>query len=279
MSRGERRESRPESTLTSPQRRYPKSRRRSSGTDRTSGCRGERQPALARRDLDRHSTLGHARHEVRPLRPPLADRQLDPFVDHALQESRAERQAVAILNELVQSFGGHGQLAAAAVHRRLQLLDLLDCNLPHFVPGERAEDHDVVDAVAELGREAPLELAVDLPLHLLDANLLGQEPERIRELPEALGPDIRGHDDYRVTEVDALAAAISDPALIERLEEEIEQRRAGFLDLVEQHDTVRVVLQAVREHAAAIRANDAARHSDEFVDADRAVLVLGHVQA
>ena len=37
-----------------------------------------------------------------------------------------------------------------------------------FVLRQRLEHHDLVDAVAELGREPPLELLVDVRLHLFD---------------------------------------------------------------------------------------------------------------
>ena len=150
---------------------------------------------------------------------------------------------------------------------------------PHFVLRQRPEDHDLVDAVAELRTEAALELAHDFSLHLLDAHLLRVEAHRAAQFPEALRPDVRRHDDDRVAQVNALAAAVGDPALVERLQEEVQHARARLLHLVEQHDRVRIVLQLVREHATALRTDDPARHADQLVDGDGAVLIFRHVDA
>ncbi len=63
----------------------------------------------------------------------------------------------------------------------------------------------------------------DLALHLFDADLPGQEAERAGQLAEVLGADVRRHDHDRVAQVDALAAAVGDPALVERLQEQVQQ--------------------------------------------------------
>ena len=51
-------------------------------------------------------------------------------------------------------------------------------------------------------------------------------------------------DDDGVAQIDALAAAVGDPALVERLEEQVQEIRTRLLDLVEQDDRCRVVLRA-----------------------------------
>ena len=94
-----------------------------------------------------------------------------------------------------------------------------------------------------------------------------------------LRAEVRRHDDDGVAQIDALAAAIGEPALVERLQEQIEQARARLLHLVEQDDGVRVVLQLIRQDPAALAADDAARHADQLVHGDAAVLILGHVDA
>ena len=63
-----------------------------------------------------------------------------------------------------------------------------------------------------------------------------QEAERARQLPEVLRPDVRRHDDDGVAQIHALAAAVGQPAFVERLQEQVQQVRAGLLDLVEQDD-------------------------------------------
>ena len=79
-----------------------------------------------------------------------------------------------------------------------------------------------------------------------------QESQRAGQLPEVLGADVRRHDDDRVAQIDALAAAVGDPSFVERLQEQVQHARARLLDLVEQDDRVRVVLQLIGQHAAAL---------------------------
>src|SRR5688572_31359926 len=52
-------------------------------------------------------------------------------------------------------------------------------------------------------------------------------------------------------------------AFVERLQEDVQQRRARFLDLVEQHHRARIVLQLIRQQSAALAADDTARRSEE----------------
>ena len=79
--------------------------------------------------------------------------------------------------------------------------------------------------------------------------------------------------------IDALAAAVGEPPFVEGLQEEVEQTGARLLDFVEQHHGARVVLELIRQDPAALAADDAARHADQLVDGDAAVLILGHVDA
>src|SRR5437762_1302957 len=106
-------------------------------------------------------------------------------------------------------------------------------DLPNLIVRERLEQHDLVDPVAELRREPSLELAHDLALHLLHADVPRQEAQWACQLPEMLRAEIGRHDHHGVAEVHALAAAVSEPAFVEGLQEEVEQSRAGLLDLVE----------------------------------------------
>src|SRR5207244_2891289 len=82
-----------------------------------------------------------------------------------------------------------------------------------------------------------------------------------------------------VAQIDALATAVRQPPFVERLQEEIQQARARLFNFVEQDDAVWIVAELIRENTAAFAADDAARHADQFVDAHRAVLILGHVDA
>ena len=85
--------------------------------------------------------------------------------------------------------------------------------------------------------------------------------------------------DDGVAEVHALAAAIRQPALVERLQEQVQQAGTRLLHFIQQHHRVRIVFELICEHPAALAADDAARHADQLVRADTPVLVLGHVDA
>ena len=139
-------------------------------------------------------------------------------------------------------------------------------DLTHFVVGQRREQHGFVDAVAELRREPALELAHHFALHLLDTDRPVQEAHRARQLPEVLRAEIRRHDDDRVAQVDALSTAVRHPALVERLEKQVQRMRARLLDLVEQDDAVRIVFQLIGEDASALASDNTARHADELIN-------------
>jgi len=94
-----------------------------------------------------------------------------------------------------------------------------------------------------------------------------------------LRAEVRRHDDDGVAEIDALAASVGEPPLVERLEEEGEEAGRRLFHLVEQQHRVRVVAQLVGQDPATLGAHDPARHADELVDGHHAVLVLGHVHA
>src|SRR5207249_10327832 len=122
--------------------------------------------------------------EALPFHPALADGQLDAILDGPLQEPRAVGKAVAVLHELLERFRRHDQRSAAPDERFLDLEDLLLRDLADLVVRQRREHDDLVDAVAELRREAPLHLAHDLALDLLDADVPRVEAERARQLAE-----------------------------------------------------------------------------------------------
>ena len=76
--------------------------------------------------------------------------------------------------------------------------------------GERAEPHDLVDAVDELGLE---------------------EVGRVAR-------QVRRHDQHGVGEVHRAALAVGQPAVLQHLQQDVEDVGVGLLDLVEQHHGV-----------------------------------------
>ena len=85
------------------------------------------------------------------------------------------------------------------------------------------EDDDLVHPVEELGLErGPHELHHPLVhLHLGDVRV-----------QDELAADVGGHDDHRVLEVHGAAVPVGEPAVVQDLQQEVEDVRVGLLDLV-----------------------------------------------
>ncbi len=115
---------------------------------------------------------------------------------------------------------------------------------------ERLEDDDLVDPVQELGPEVL-------------AHLLGRA-------------DVRGHDQDGVAEVDRAALAVGQPAVVEHLQQDVEDLAVRLLDLVEQDDRVRPPAHCLGELAALVVADVAGRRPDQ-AGHGVPLLVLGHV--
>ena len=151
---------------------------------------------------------------------------------------------------------------------------------------ELVEHDDLVDPVEQLGPEDALELAHHARLHVVVAESLlvaDREAERL-VLRDLRGADVRRHDHDRVPEVDLPALGVRQLPVLEDLEEDVEDVRMGLLDLVEEHDRVRLAADGLGELAALVVADVARRRADEpghrvllhvlrHVDLDHRVLV------
>src|SRR2546423_9268614 len=80
--------------------------------------------------------------------------------------------------------------------------------------------------------------------------------------------EIRRHDDDGVAQIHAFAASVSQPPLVERLQKQIQKAWTRLLNLIQQDHGARVVFELIRENAAALAADNAARHADQLVDGD-----------
>ena len=106
-------------------------------------------------------------------------------------------------------------------------------------------------------------------------------------LGELLRADVAGHDDDRVAEVDAAALRIGQVAVLEDLEQDVEDLGVGLLDLVEEHDRVALAPHRLGQLAALVEADVAGRGADQarhvvalhelaHVDLDERVLAAEH---
>src|SRR5262249_50543715 len=157
----------------------------------------------------------------------------------------------------------------------IELSYLLD-----FILCQWRKHNDLVDSVSEFRRESLFgcldHLATDL-IHIRQR--FSAKPERLHVLFEIIRAEVGSHDHDGVGQIHLLATAISNPTFVKRLEKEVQQVRGRLLDFVQQQNRVRIVSQPLGENAAALAANDAARHPNELLNRDRSVLILGHVDA
>ena len=112
------------------------------------------------------------------------------------------------------------------------VVELLLEQAAHHFAAERAEDHDAVEAVEELGPEG----AVDGLEHGRGVEF----PRRADEADAGPGRDRRaevgGEDDHAMAQIDCAPVAVGQPAVVEDLEEDVPDLRVRLLELVEQED-------------------------------------------
>src|SRR3970282_2425706 len=94
------------------------------------------------------------------------------------------------------------------------------------------EDDHFVNAVEELRAERVLELTQDAVLLAKIEFTLGIALKPERGPLDKAGPDVRGHDDDRVLEVHLPPQAVRQYAIVQHLQQHIEEIRMGLLDLI-----------------------------------------------
>ena len=123
----------------------------------------------------------------------------------------------------------------------LQLHDVREHGL-----AERVEDDDLVEAVEELGPELRAHGVEHLALDLRElrgaAGVVAVGRVRRREVRDALEderrPDVRREEDDRVAEVHRQPLAVREDAVVQELEEGVEDVGVGLLHLVEEEHAV-----------------------------------------
>jgi hypothetical protein len=149
----------------------------------------------------------------------------DVLLDGALQRPRAEHRVEAGLGQFGQRGVADLQLHVQLRQALLQVaeLDLRDAGDVLLVEG--VEHHHLVDAVDELGAEVGLHLAHHRQLdHLVIV---------AGHLLDHLAAEVAGHHDHGVLEVHGAALAVGHAAVVEHLQQHVEDVRVGLLDFVE----------------------------------------------
>src|SRR3954452_2117159 len=104
---------------------------------------------------------------------------------------------------------------------RLQPLQLEVDDVHQVLPAELPEDDDVVHPVEELGPEVIAQLVPDALLDPFPAARI-QLPTSIHDV---LAANVGGHDDHRVPEIDHPSLAVGQPAVVQNLEQHVEDIR------------------------------------------------------
>src|SRR5581483_1967333 len=193
----------------------------------------------------------------------------DETLDRALERPRSIGGVEALLRDERLRVGRELERDLPLGQAPREDLRLLLDDLHELLGREVLEDDDLVDAVQELRPE----LSAQRVRHAL-----AQEVGLFGELGDERRADVARHDDHDVLEVDRAAVAVGEPAVVEDLQQHVEDVRVRLLDLVEQEHGVRAPADRFGELTALLEADVAGRRTDETGDG---VLlhVLGHVEA
>ena len=145
-------------------------------------------------------------------------------LDSALERPRPEEGIEAYVGEESLGLLGHIQPDFPVGHATREKGDLDVDYREDAVLGQTLEHDCLVDAVDELGLEGRPQQAVDAGPHL--RHVLGFEDD--------VGAQVARHDDDGVLEVDDPALSVGEAAVVQELEQDVEDVRMGLLDLVEE---------------------------------------------
>src|SRR6266566_5993244 len=131
------------------------------------------------------------------------------------------------------------------------------------------EDDLFIDTVQELGFESVLQLAKYLPLHCLVIRLMGFilvfrlfEADR-GFLVQQGRADVRGHDHNGIAEVYSATLCIGQLAILQYLEQHVEDVRVSLLDFVEQDYAIGLTTNSLSELTALFIANISRRGTNQ----------------
>ena len=135
----------------------------------------------------------------------------------------------------ILSYAASGELDVHAVGNQTltQVVHQQVRDLGEILARELLEHHNVVDTVEQLGAEQALELAHRAAADLTrrEALLAGGAKANARILRDLASAHVGRHDDHGVAEVDRLALAIGQAALLQHLQQNVERCRGGAFSI------------------------------------------------
>ena len=103
-------------------------------------------------------------------------------------------------------------------------------------------------------------------LHDQISRLFGNAAVILNAIQQILGSDVGGHDQNGVFEINGTALRVSDTAIIEYLQQNVEYIRMRFLDLIEQNNRIRFSAHCLGKLTALLVAYVSRRRSDQTGD-------------
>src|SRR5882762_6960356 len=186
-----------------------------------------------------------------PFEDSKRERVLQQPLDRALQGTRSESRIVALGRQNLARRRRQLESELSIPQQFLELAKLQIDDVLYLLLAERAEDDDVVDAVEELGAEMLPEGARYLRLD--------HRAVFAGVLEYVSAADVRRHDDNRVPEIHRATLRVGEAAVVEDLQENVEDIRMRFLDLVEEHHRVRPPANRFGKLAALLESDVARR--------------------
>src|SRR6185437_16659456 len=145
------------------------------------------------------------------------ERILNQPLNGALQRASSVGTIVAGQKQLTLPRLGHLDGNAAVGQHTIQVRDAQGQNVFQLLFAERAEDDNVVNAVEKLRTKTLPHHLHDLLARSIEAGFILQRFS-VQELRAQIG----GHDEHRVFEVDGAAARIGEAAIVEHLQQHVE---------------------------------------------------------
>src|SRR5512135_2475452 len=118
------------------------------------------------------------------------------------------------------------------------------------------ENDDLINAVDELWTETFFPQA--LPYLALNLVLI-----HVFKLVQPARSYIARHDNDGIFEVDGTPLTIGQATIIKQLQQDVEDFRSGFFDLIEEHDAVRAAAHGLGQLPSLFVANIARRRTDQ----------------
>ena len=183
---------------------------------------------------------------------------------------------IASLSQEVDGLISKLQRHAVALQHVRYTVNLQTYNLLDFRLRQRQEHDGLVNTVQKLGADALLQQVHHFALRLLDQGRLVAAVQLLHLTLDVAATHVRGHDDDGILEVDCAAFVIRQSAIIEYLQQDVEDVRVCLLNLIKQYHRVGLAAYGLGQLTAFIVTYISRRRSDQTRYAVL-LLILTHV--